>query len=62
VSFGNNDRNPVTTGILRDVLLNLPTLHPKCEAAPDVTIKADKCPSMLGELAKKAIDNKSGFC
>jgi len=46
MSFGKNDRNQVITGILRDVLWNSPTLHPKSEAAPDVTIRADKCPSM----------------
>jgi len=62
LSFGNHDRNPVITGILRDVLWNSPTLHPKCEAAPDVPIRTDKCPSMLGKSAKKAIDNNSGFC
>ena len=62
MSFGNNHRNSVITGILMDILWNSPTLHPKWEAAPDVPIMTDKCPSMLGKSAKKAIDNNSGVC
>jgi hypothetical protein len=53
MSFGNNYRNSVITGFLRNVLSNSPTLYSKCGTAPDVPIKADKCPSMLGKSAKK---------
>ena len=62
LSFGNNYRNPVITGILRDVLWNLPTLHPKWKVEPGSAVKTDKCPSILGKLVKNAIDNNWGFC
>ena len=60
-SFGNNDRNSATTGILRDFLWNSPTLRTKCEAAPDVPIGTGRCLSMVGESGKKAIDSNTGF-
>ncbi len=60
-SFGNNYRNPVITGILRDVRWNLPTLHPKWEAEPGDPRRAGKCPSILGKSAENAIDNDMSF-
>jgi len=62
IDIGNNYRNSIITGILRDIFWNSPTLHPKCEAAPEVPIRTDRCLSMLGKLAENAIDNNSGFC
>jgi hypothetical protein len=49
VSFGNNYRNQVITGILRIVLWKSPTFHPKWGTAPGTSVKTDKCPSMLGK-------------
>ena len=47
MSFGNNYRNPVITGILRHVRWNLPTLHPKWEVEPGDPIRTGKCSSIL---------------
>ena len=60
-SFGNNYRNLVITGILRDILQNPPTLRPKWEAEPGDPRRTDKCLSILGKSAKKAIDSNTGF-
>jgi hypothetical protein len=62
MSFGKNYVNAVITGILRGVLWNSPTLHPKLGAVPDIPIRTDKHPSMLGKQAKNTIDNNWGFC
>jgi len=60
-SFGKNYRNPVITGILRDVLWNLHTLHPKWEAEPGDPRRTDKYPSILGKSAENAMDNNMSF-
>lgn len=41
MSFGKNYRNPAITGILRDVLWNSPTRHPKCEAESSDSRRTD---------------------
>jgi len=61
VSFGNNYRNPVITGILRDILRNSPTLHPKWEVEPGDLRRTDKCPAILGKSAENAIGNDMSF-
>ena len=48
-NFGNNYRNSLITGFLRKVLSNSPTLHPKLGVLPDIPIRTDKHPSMLGK-------------